>query len=82
MSGQPFTHVTTAAELDGAESPGGIILWALRFCQTPETFPVFMEWCRSIWPGLPYSDREVAEDLSRSHDFIRRVLERLPSLPI
>ena len=62
--------VTTRADLDGGASAGGILQWALRFCQAPETFPVFLSWVRSIWPDCPYSDREIAEDLRNAHNLV------------
>ena len=66
---------STAADLiEGSATPGAITQWALRFCQEPETLPVFIAWCRSIWPEMPYSDGEISEDLTRAHNRITGLL--------
>lgn len=75
MGSKPFTVVSSTDQFDGGSSPGGILQWALRFCQAPESFPVFSTWIRSIWPECPFSDEEIAEDLRLAHNTVGRVLK-------
>lgn len=71
---RPFTITSDASQLDGVNSPGGILQWAVRFCQAPESLPVFLNWVRSIWTDCPFSDKEIADDLVRGHDLVTLML--------
>jgi len=75
MSVRPRTVVSTAADFDGGSSPAGILQWVIRFCQTPESLPVFLAWVRSISPDLPFTDAEIAEDLATAHDLVGVLLK-------
>jgi hypothetical protein len=69
MPGNEFSYVTTSADMDGS-SALGLIQFCIRFCQAPETMPVFLKWVRHVWPDCPYSDRQIAEQMINVHNLI------------
>ena len=66
--------VTTAEDFADGESNAAIVQWTLRFCQQPETLPVFCAWVRQIWPACPYSDQEVLDNMAAIHDIFTAVI--------
>lgn len=60
--------VSTRADFLGGASAAGLIQWVIRFCQLPETLPVFCAWVRSLWPECPYTDEQIVDELVKVHN--------------